>query len=70
MATNKQKRILKFDLIIFSEIQIYLKYAKVSKSLDPTVQGVGEFCICTLSKYNKIVIAIVCLFFIFRGLSN
>jgi hypothetical protein len=36
-AQNKEKRILKFDLRILSAFQIYMKYCKVPKSLDPTV---------------------------------
>jgi hypothetical protein len=35
MAKYKEKRILLFDLRIFTAIQIYLKYVKVPKSLDP-----------------------------------
>jgi hypothetical protein len=38
-AQNKGKRILKFDLRILSGFQIYLKYFKVTKSLDPTVDA-------------------------------
>jgi hypothetical protein len=38
MAKYKEKRILQFDLIIFTAIQICLKYVKVPKSLDPTAQ--------------------------------
>jgi hypothetical protein len=36
MAKYKEKRILLFDLIIFTAIQICLKYVKVPKSLDTT----------------------------------
>jgi hypothetical protein len=38
-AQNKEKRILLFDLRILSAFQIYLKYCKVPKSLDPTVDA-------------------------------
>jgi hypothetical protein len=37
MAKNNENRILKFNLRIFSTIQISLKYVKVPKSLDPNV---------------------------------
>jgi hypothetical protein len=38
MAKYKEKRILLFDLRIFTAIQICLKYVKVTKSLDPNIQ--------------------------------
>jgi hypothetical protein len=38
-AQNKEKRILQFDLRIHSAFQIYLKYCKVPKSLDPNTQS-------------------------------
>jgi hypothetical protein len=37
-AQNKEKRILYFDLRILVAFQIYLKYCKVPKSLDPNEQ--------------------------------
>jgi hypothetical protein len=38
MAKYKEKHILKFDLRIFTAIQICLKYVKVPKSLEPNAQ--------------------------------
>jgi hypothetical protein len=39
MAKYNEKRFLRFDLKIFTAIQIYLKFVKVPKSLDPTVDS-------------------------------
>jgi hypothetical protein len=39
MAKYNEKHILYFDLRIFTAIQICLKYVKVPKSLDPTVEA-------------------------------
>jgi hypothetical protein len=40
-AKYKEKRILQFDLRIFTAIQICLKYVKVPKSLDPSVDDLN-----------------------------
>jgi hypothetical protein len=59
-APNKEKRILYFHLRILSAIQIYLKYCKVPKSLDPNTQvkldgGRGEKQKCRISDPDLLV---------------